>query len=108
MKNKSVIEQDEHDSESIRGRIFFPLARIDEVFSRMHNAKGTPQEAEELRIFAARMERLYGFSYELNAYMDDVIDDKSPDKDELLVNRWAGIGEAVEGAELIASITGEK
>jgi hypothetical protein len=108
MKYKPAIELDDTGEGSIRGRMFYPLARVDEVFLRMRNAKGTPQEAEELRIFAARMERLYGFSYELNAYADDAIDDNSQDKDEALLFRWAGIGEAFEDAELIDSMTGGK
>jgi hypothetical protein len=96
MNIKPVMTKDPIDSLSVRGRIFWPYERVDEIFSRMDAAQNTPREAAELLIFYRRMKRLYDeFSEELNQNIDE---------DDAL--RLAIHGEAVLDAEFVASITG--
>ena len=83
---------------SARGLTFWPYERVEEVFKRMEAAAGTPREAAELLIFWRRMKRLYDeYSVESDYFLE---------KEEAL--RMAALGEAVEDAEFVASITESK
>jgi hypothetical protein len=77
--------------------VFYPLERVEEIFSRAEAARGGPREAEELLVFYRRMKRLYdGFSMEAECFLEG---DADP--------RMAARGEALEDAEFVAAITGE-
>jgi hypothetical protein len=78
MNIKPVMAKDETGDMSIRGRVFYPYERVEEIFSRMETARDTPGERTELLIFYRRMKRLH----------------------------WAVYGEAVEDAEFVREITG--
>jgi hypothetical protein len=80
---------------TVRGVMFYPLERVEEIFTRMEAARDTPREAAELMVFYRRMKRLYdGFSAESSCYLDE---------DEAI--EMAAWGEAVKDAEFIAAIT---
>jgi hypothetical protein len=88
--------KDPVDSSCVRGRIFWPYERVEEIFSRMEAARDTPREAEELMIFWRRMKRMYDkYSEELNQNIDE--------EDAM---RLCAMGEAAEDAEFMAAITG--
>ncbi|MFP3041197.1 hypothetical protein LQZ19_05180 [Treponema primitia] len=74
---------------------FYPAERVEEVFSRMRSAMGTPREAAELRIFALRMERLYEDAEENHTWIDD---------GEIFLR--VSQHEAAEDAAFVRSITG--
>jgi hypothetical protein len=98
MKVEPIMKPNDLDHDGVNSIMFYPAERVNQIFSRMKTAKGTPQEAAEFRIFALRMERLYdNYSLESNSWLSD--------DDEL---RWAAVGEAMEDAEFVASITGGK
>jgi hypothetical protein len=91
---KPIMKPNKKDWDGINSVGFYPAERVREIFERMKAAKGTTEEAEEYRIFALRMERLYDrYSFESNTWLEDA------------AIRLASIGEAVEDAEFIASIT---
>jgi len=83
---KSAESSDE--SEAVNSIEFYPAERVKEIFTRLSEARGTPKEAAELRIFAERMEYLYkNQSFESVCFLDT---------EELI--RWAAYGEAAEDA----------
>jgi hypothetical protein len=95
MTVKSIMKPSEIDPDGMSSIMLYPAERVMEIFSRMKAARGTGREAEELRIFFLRMERLYDrYSYESNTCLEE--------EDEI---RWAAVGEAAEDAEFTASIT---
>jgi hypothetical protein len=97
MNAKPIMTANDLDPDGINSIMFYPAERVKEIFRRMKSAKGTAQEAEEYRIFALRMERLYDrYSPESNTWLDD----------EETALRWAAIGEAAEDAEFVREITG--
>jgi hypothetical protein len=82
MNVKPVMKPDESDPGGVSSIMFYPAERVREIFKRMKAARGTAGEAEEYRIFALRMERLYDrYSLESNTWLED--------KDAL---RWAAWG----------------
>jgi hypothetical protein len=96
MKVEPIMKPSELDPDGVNSIALYPAERVREIFRRMKAARGTPREAEEYRIFALRMERLYDhYSLESNTWLED--------EDAL---RWAAVGEAVEDAGFVASVTG--
>ncbi|GHV08764.1 hypothetical protein FACS189485_20640 [Spirochaetia bacterium] len=59
-------------ADSINAVEFSPAERVKEIFERRWAAANTPREAEELRIFALRMDRLYDTARETQTWWDDV------------------------------------
>ncbi|MDR1025101.1 MAG: hypothetical protein LBL56_05185 [Treponema sp.] len=95
MNIKPVMTKDPDGDLSVRGRIFWPYERVEEIFSRMEAARDTPRETVELMIFWRRMKRMYDkYSEELNQNIDE--------EDAM---RLCALGEAVEDAEFMAAIT---
>jgi hypothetical protein len=95
MNVEPIMKPDQRDPDGINAVLLYPAERVREIFRRMKAARGTGREAEELRVFFLRMERLYDrYSLESNTWLED--------DDEL---RWAAIGEAAEDEEFVASIT---
>jgi hypothetical protein len=93
-----VITKGPNGELSVRGLVFYPLERVEEIFSRAEAARGGPGEAGELLVFYRRMKRLYdGFSAESDYFLDG---------EEAL--RMAALGEAAEDAEFVAAITGDR
>jgi hypothetical protein len=98
MKIEPVMKPSEIDRSGVSSIMLYPAERVREIFSRMKAARGTGREAEEYRIFALRMERLYDrYSLESNTCLE---------KEDAL--RWAAIGEAMEDAEFTTSSTGNE
>jgi hypothetical protein len=81
--------------DGINAVIFSPAERVKEIFERRWKAANTPQEAEELRIFALRMDRLYDTARETQTWWDDVDTFKYLAQDE-----------ADKDAEFLRKITG--
>jgi hypothetical protein len=98
MNNKPIMKPSDIDPEGVNSIMLYPAERVREIFDRMKAAKGTGREAEELRIFFLRMERLYDrYSFESNTWLED--------EDEV---RWAAVGEAAEDAEFVAAVVGKE
>jgi hypothetical protein len=90
-----IMKPNKEDQDGVNAITFYPAERVQEIFERMKAAKGTTHEAEEYRIFALRMERLFDrYSFESNTRLEDEA-----------ALRLAAIGEAVEDEEFVASIT---
>jgi hypothetical protein len=104
MNIKTVLEpfiDDNGIRDGINAIGFFPAERVNEIFSRMEAAWDTDNEVAELRIFYQRMRRAKErFSYPSQTWLDvDGIE-------EGLEMRWVTLGEAIEDAEHVRSITG--
>jgi hypothetical protein len=99
MNIKPIMEAADSTNENaaIHGLEFWPAERVHEIFARLSEARKTPGEAAELRIFADRMEWLYKNQSKEDVYW--------PDEEELI--HWAAYGEAAEDAERTAKLEAE-
>jgi hypothetical protein len=79
----------------VSGIEFTPAERLREIFQRMKSALNTPREAEELKIFYLRIDRMYGQAEETKSWAD-----------EEDVFKMAALGEALDNDRFLRSITG--
>jgi hypothetical protein len=91
---KPYIDGSDH-GDGLNALIFSPAERVKEIFERRWAAANTPREAEELRIFALRMDRLYDTATETQTWWEDVDTFKFLAQDE-----------ADKDAEFVRKITG--
>ena len=85
---KSAAASEEKESEALNSVMFYPAERVHEIFARLEAARGKPNEAAELRVFAERMKWLYKNQSLNTIYW--------PETEDLI--RWAAYGEATEDA----------
>jgi hypothetical protein len=97
MNIKPIMKKSDTGDEALNGIIFYPAERVHEIFMRLSEARKTPREAAELRIFADRMEWLYKNQSSESDYLIDY--------EELMP--WAAYGEAAEDAERTAKLESE-